>query len=215
MTELVGRLAGIELAAPYFVHREGLPGLDFNREIIAAGESEDFPAGAVGIRVDDDFWAVAALPLEYAEAPLREIVAALWPEYAAEAVVCPDHGTPDQRVYQAEGWARSLEEQNRHLNKELLAMREQLERLRSPRPGLHQRIESRHKAHSSYFVRQYEHLLIATAHDHEPSADRPGVCRRCGLYGSDRVHTRHYLELHAKGYEPAMKHLTDYPETDG
>lgn len=66
-----------DIQPPYFVTRDGLPGLDFNREIIKPGENAHFPDGAVGVRADGDFWAVAALPYKYLDVPLSEIVAAL------------------------------------------------------------------------------------------------------------------------------------------
>lgn len=52
---------------------------DFSKEIVEPGTNETFPNGAVGIRVDDDFWAVAALPYEYKDTPIEEIVAEYWP----------------------------------------------------------------------------------------------------------------------------------------
>ncbi len=57
------------------------PGNDFNREVVEPGENKTFPNGAVGIRIDDDFWTVAALPLaEYRNIPIRDIVLKFWPE---------------------------------------------------------------------------------------------------------------------------------------
>ena len=93
MTDLRG-----QLAAPYWAADEGekLPGYDFNREIIAPGANETFPDGAVGIRVDDDFWAVAALPLSFRSMPLPEVVSALWPEFRHRAQYRADSGTPQQ-----------------------------------------------------------------------------------------------------------------------
>ncbi len=66
------------------------PGLDFNRELLPPGESDKFPRGSVGIRIDDDFWQVAALPWEWREATLSEIVAALWPSRFSVATFEPD-----------------------------------------------------------------------------------------------------------------------------
>lgn len=53
---------------------------DFNREIIEPFENRDFPDGAVAIRVDDNFWVVAALPLSYRDKSIQEIVAEFWPD---------------------------------------------------------------------------------------------------------------------------------------
>ena len=53
---------------------------DFNREIIEPNINETYPEGAVGIRTDDDFWQVAALPLKFRELTIQEIVPILWPD---------------------------------------------------------------------------------------------------------------------------------------
>lgn len=202
----------IDLQPPYWVARDGLPGTDFNREILQPGENELFPDGALAIRADDDFWAVAALPLKYRETPLPEIVQALWPEYADKATYCPDHGTVDQRIYQAEQWAQSLERQNRHLDKELRKANDALKRVRAERPRPQERYETRARAENDYFIRQYEHLAVAVAHPAEPRADpkQKGICERCGLYCSDRIHSKRFIERHAEGYSPSVKHLTEY-----
>ena len=56
-------------------------GNDFNREIIRPGWQDDYPDGVIGIRVDDDFWVVAALPYEeYKDVAIKDIVAELWPD---------------------------------------------------------------------------------------------------------------------------------------
>lgn len=52
---------------------------DFNREIVKPNTNVHFPDGAVGIRVDDDFWIVAILPYKYAELSIQELVAIIWP----------------------------------------------------------------------------------------------------------------------------------------
>lgn len=72
----------MNLQKPYWVAPlNELPSWDFNREIVMPGENKNFPDGAVGVRADDDFWAVAALPLaDYINRPIEEIVAELWPE---------------------------------------------------------------------------------------------------------------------------------------
>ena len=59
---------------------DSVPTWDFNREIYPPGEHPKFPNGVVGIRTDDDFWAVATLPYAYLETPLADLVKALWPD---------------------------------------------------------------------------------------------------------------------------------------
>ena len=88
-----------EIEKPYWVASANeVPFWDFNREIIPAGVLSLFPNGAIGIRVDDDFWAVAALPPEnYRDVPIQKIVAELWPELSCEATFGPDV------VYRAKG----------------------------------------------------------------------------------------------------------------
>jgi hypothetical protein len=61
---------------------ENIPTLDFNREMFAPGQNEKFPEGVVGIRTDDDFWSVAALPWKFQDLPLDVIVSTLWPRAA-------------------------------------------------------------------------------------------------------------------------------------
>lgn len=70
------------------------PGNDFNREIVEPGTNKMFPDGAVGVRIDDDFWVVAALPLDqYRDVPIQEIVKEFWPE-VTKPVFKPDSGDP-------------------------------------------------------------------------------------------------------------------------
>lgn len=197
------------IQTPYFVIDE-LPSLDFNREIIEPGQVEQFPDGAVGIRADDDFWPVAAIPLRFREVALPDIVAALWPTYAAQAEYCPDHGSVEQRIYFAEGWAKSRDLIVDSLDKEVQRLTAEVERLRTERPDLRPHLENKAQARNSYFIRQYEHLLVAVAHEHEPRSDAPGVCAKCGLYGHNRVHHRDFIDRHNRGYEPEMKQLTEY-----
>ena len=64
---------------------------DFNRQIVEPGEDENFPDGALGIYVDDDYYAVAALPYKYKALSCAEIVASLWPEIENPTIL-PDHG---------------------------------------------------------------------------------------------------------------------------
>lgn len=56
-----------------------VPCYDFNKEIVEPGTNETFPDGAIGLRVDDDFWAVAALPYKFRDLQTRDIVDVLFP----------------------------------------------------------------------------------------------------------------------------------------
>ncbi len=87
------------LAPPYWAMdpNKGLVSRDFCREIVEPGSNEHFPAGCMGLRVDDDFFAVAALPLDYLDWPLPEIVTNLWPEIE-DATFHPDSGSREQEV---------------------------------------------------------------------------------------------------------------------
>jgi hypothetical protein len=90
MSELRDKLKA--LRDPYGVDWFDIPFTDFNREIIQPGELDTFPDGAIGIRVDGDFWAVGALPLSFIDTPLKDIVAVVWPQFADEATYGPDVG---------------------------------------------------------------------------------------------------------------------------
>lgn len=166
-----------DLAAPFFAAADGLPGLDFNRELIEPGTNDAYPEGAVGIRVDDDFWAVAALPLAYRDTPLPELVATLWPHYAEQAEYCPDSGSPEQKVYFYKCRAENAERMDRRLNKRIHELTDEIARMRKERPGLCERPTSKHMASNNYFIRQYEHLLVAMAHETVP-------CSRDGQGGA-------------------------------
>ena len=63
---------------PYFVDGTH-PFHDFNKEVVPPGWYPAHPRGAVAIRCDDDFYAVAALPLRYRTVPTRVLVRKLWP----------------------------------------------------------------------------------------------------------------------------------------
>jgi hypothetical protein len=204
------------LVPPYFYEPDGLPGLDFNREFVQPGEQAGFPDGVIGIRVDDDFWCVAAIPLSYADVPLIDIVRILWPDYAADAQVCPDHGTMEQQVYQAEQWAKSQEAKLRHLNKALREAQDEIDRLRPERPILRRGLMSRKKASDSYFVRQYEQLLTATAHEFVKGDDpkTAAICVACGLLHSHRVHSKHWLQKRAEGVDPHFRLAMEFPDAD-
>jgi len=64
---------------------------DFNREVVPPGATKAFPKGAVGIRVDDDYWTVAVLPHRFVGLDCRTIVSVLWPS-VADPVINPDSG---------------------------------------------------------------------------------------------------------------------------
>lgn len=202
-----------EIREPYFIE-DKLAGLDFNREIVEPGVLDGFPEGALGIRVDDDFWTAAVLPLSYRDVPLKEIVEELWPEYKDEAKYCPDHGSVEQKIYFSNEFAKSAEAKVRHLDEALREANEELKRLRAGRFDLHEQHRSRKWAESNYFIEQYEHLLVAVAHPFEPREEesKRGVCKKCGLLSGDRVHANKYIELHTRGYEPMTKPLPWYDE---
>lgn len=205
------------LQSPYFVHTEGLPGLDFNRHIVLPGANEEFPQGVIGIYVDDDFWCVAALPISYLNVPLRDVVEALWPEYAAQAEMCPDHGTVEQRIYQLEGANQNLEDMNKHLQTRLHEADDELVRYREQRPRITQRRTARQKTTNNYFVRQYQHLAIAMAHEAVPytEKDKGGVCTICDLLWTDRVHSQRYRDLKAQGHTHSMTWHGDIVDDEG
>ena len=52
----------------------------FNKCLVEPNANTTFPDGAIGIYVDHDFWAVAALPISYADKSIQQIVSELWPE---------------------------------------------------------------------------------------------------------------------------------------
>lgn len=88
---------------------------------------------------------------------------------------------------------------------ELMRLRAENERLSAGRTDVSPRRTTRHELESSYFVRQYEHLLVAMAHENRPREDKPGICSVCGLYGSDRIHEQEWIDRHASGYAPDME----------
>lgn len=184
----------MRLAKPYWFERDSLPGNDFNREIVEPGTSETFPDGCVGIRVDDDFWAVAALPLEqYREKSVEAIVAELWPHMVDGAAYAPDHGTVEMEVYRWQQEAQSAKKAMRKAWEKVSELTDQVARLEAEHPDISDRALSRKRKRDEYFIRQYETLLRAVAHGPEPIEDKPGLCRRCGLLISDRVHSARYI----------------------
>ena len=88
---------------PYWYdnNSDNLISLDFNRELHPPGTYDEYPDGVVGIRMDDDFWACAALPWEYHNKPVEEIVYELWPELKNDPSVefKPDSGDPWWTTY--------------------------------------------------------------------------------------------------------------------
>lgn len=74
---------------------DGLPTLDINREMFPPGTNKDYPEGAVGIRTDDDFFCVAALPWRYRDLSASVIAPILWAD-VLERNLCfefnPDSG---------------------------------------------------------------------------------------------------------------------------
>jgi len=196
----------MKLDAPYWMARESLPGLDFNRQIVLPGTNETFPEGAIGVYVDDDYWCVAALPYErYREIAIQEIVAECWPGYVGEATYAPDSGTVEQRVHFLEIEAAANGKRADEAEAALSELRSEHERLKAGRTDLTPRNRTRMEHVSGYFIEQYEHLLTATAHEAEPRTDRPGICSKCGLYVSDRVHQEQWIEKRAAGHEPDMR----------
>ena len=73
-----------DLKSPYWAYGKTdypFPGHDFCREIVEPGTNKTYPQGAVGVRVDGDFWEVAALPLdEFRDTSIEEIVGLFWPD---------------------------------------------------------------------------------------------------------------------------------------
>lgn len=198
-----------DLSAPYFASvgngDDALPGLDFCRDIVQPGTNETFPDGAIGIRVDADFWSVAALPMKYLDVPLKDLVAELWPHYAGEASFHPDSGSTEQAIEFSQDWARSRRHVERHYMDQIAEMQFEIDRLRGEKPPLKFFPIGKRRASANYFVRQYEYLLIAVAHENKPRDDMRGVCRECGLLGTDRVHMARYINLRKAGVQPHFK----------
>jgi hypothetical protein len=96
-----------KLEKPYWAaEEEDLPfkHCDFNREIILPGTNSIFLDGAVGIRVNHDFWVVAALPYYYKDKTIQEIVAEFWPTHENQTFN-PDHDN-------TESWYKIREERD-------------------------------------------------------------------------------------------------------
>lgn len=185
---------------------EHLPGLDFNRQIITPATREDLPGGAIAIYVDDDFWCVALLPYEqYVTRTIEQIVAEMWPQYVAGASYRPDHGTPEQAAYY-----ERVEEENRQIRaeyteQEIHRLRHDVSRLKEGRTDVMPRSVTRLEMNANYLMREYEHLLVALAHEEKPREDKPGICSICGLYGSDRIHHPEWIARKAAGHSPDIE----------
>jgi hypothetical protein len=70
------------LELPYGVmpDDEEMPFSDFNKEILAPGLLLEYPDGAIGVRVDGDFYSIASLPYDkYLNVPIQDIVKEFWP----------------------------------------------------------------------------------------------------------------------------------------
>lgn len=72
------------------------PYTDYCREIVEPGNiNKSYPNGAVGIRVDDDFWAIAAIPYKFKELTCEEICIVLFPN-TKNPVYLADSGSIEQ-----------------------------------------------------------------------------------------------------------------------
>jgi hypothetical protein len=90
---------------------EEMPFHDFNKEIVAPGLLPMFPNGAIGIRVDDDFWSIAALPYDqYLNVPIQDIVKEFWPSKFDKAYFGADSVTTAEEI-------KALEAFEAHRNK--------------------------------------------------------------------------------------------------
>jgi hypothetical protein len=107
----------MKIEEPYFVVPTNELGFnDFNRDIIKPNaysnfdnddcHCSDFPDGAVLIRVDSDFWVVAALPYEYINKTIQEIVIEFWPDVENPVF----HSDSDDENYWKEHWYSYHEE---------------------------------------------------------------------------------------------------------
>jgi hypothetical protein len=206
-----------QLEGGYWVTETGLPGLDFCRQIVPPGTEPSFPQGCVAVRVDDDFWCVAALPYQqYRDRGIREIVAELWPDYAEQgATYAPDSGTTEQRIYQLEQQVEAQRAESEWLQDKLRKVHDELRRHQRGPTGVATRSPTRLEMEKNYFVRQYEVLLRATAHAGQarPEPELAGVCRHCGLLLSDRVHSAKWIELRAAGAPHGMDWAGHYPDS--
>lgn len=202
-----------KLEPPYWIASDELPGLDFNRCIVEPGTNEAHPNGAVGIYVDDDFWAVGALPLEeWRGVSIEDIVAEFWPHYVAEATYAPDHGSVEQRIHFLQTEVEDSSKRTKMAEEALSNLRAEHERMKAGRTDLSPRRRTRVEHMNGYFIAQYEHLLTAMAHAAVPREDAAGICSACGLYVSDRVHEEHWIARKASGHAPTMQWIGELGE---
>ena len=137
------------------------------------------------------------------------------PEYLAEASFEPDSGSVEQEIKFAHDYAEGEKAKSEWMWKRLQEVERELDRLRAGRLDLHERHPKRRKFIDNYFIRQYEHLLVAMAHHAVPRADeKKGICAVCGLYVSDRVHQMKFIKRHNDGYEPRIVHLAGLTKDD-
>lgn len=116
------------LKKPFWAADGDLPGWDFCREIVKPTlTNEMFPRGVLGLRVDDDFWAVAALPVKYIDWKLKDIVANLWPR-ALMATFHPDSGTIEQDVERLKVQVYSLSSENKGLYSQIRRLEKEVRR---------------------------------------------------------------------------------------
>lgn len=205
-----------DIQKPYWYTEKDLPGLDFNREIIKPGTNKTFPDGALGIRADGDFWAVAVLPLKYADEDFKEILNTLWPDYKDNIVITPDSGSEEQKLYIINSYAECERERADELQKIVNKFSEENERLRTKRPDLVIKPRSKQRATNDYFIQQYEHLLTAMAHEAIPrkEPELKGVCSICDLYCYDRVHSKRYINAKARGFDRSFKIRCELPNDE-
>lgn len=206
----------MEILPPYWTMDDQLPGLDFNRQILEPGTKDLFPDGAVGIYVDGDFWCVAALPLaEFRHVGIREIVARFWPQYVPEATYGPDHGSHEQALHFLRMQCEANLERARLAETELSSAKIELDRLRAGRSDIAPRIRTRLEHANGYFIAQYEHLLVAMAHEAVPKPEAPGICSVCDLYVSDRVHQKNFMSRKSEGHAPTMQWIEELGDDRG
>jgi len=55
-----------------------------NKEVVHPGVNEDYPDGVVGVRDDDNFWAIAVIPYEFKNLAIEEIASVFWPHERLE-----------------------------------------------------------------------------------------------------------------------------------
>lgn len=95
-----------------------LPSRDFNKDIIHPNNySDEYKEGALGLRVDGDFWAVAAMPYEFSELTTKEIVTILWPESVGKAYFKPD-SVESEDDYKQMLYYKALKEKQRNNRKD-------------------------------------------------------------------------------------------------